>query len=241
MSGTATVVSRMSHPDFDEAEFRRMLDRNGYVYLDRVPEGFDHVEFLRRFGDFMPQYDGDLIWSVRPLKRFENMYHSLNTRPLTPHTECYEFPGTPPRYLGLWCIVPAADGGGQTTLADSRPFLESLTTQELAELSTRQYTFISADGVRDMELGRTAVHALYELREGRDPILRFSYNWVRHHDPYLLDMRDRVVRYFVEHHVAISIEPRAVLLWDNHRVLHSRTGFTDEGRHLRRVWLGETT
>lgn len=240
MDKTATNQSHLSYHEYHEAEFRSLLERNGYVYLDSVPGTFDHVEFCLQFGALMPQYDGQLVWSVKSQQRFQNMYHSLNTRALLPHTECYEFPGVSPRYLALWGLVRASDGGGQTTLADGREFLHTLTAGERAQLAIRRYAFISADGVQDMKLGRTARHPLYELRAGASPILRFSYNNVRHEDdPFLLDIRERVVRFFERHHVAINIEPRALLLWDNHRVLHSRTGYTDERRHLRRVWLAE--
>lgn len=240
MKSATHIASHLSHTEFDPAEFRRLLTENGYVYMNDIPEDFDHVGFLRGFGDLMPQYDGRKVWSVRAQQRFEHVYHSLNSRALLPHTECYEFPGVSPKYLGLWGLVPASDGGGQTTLADSRGFVATLTDEEKDRLSTLRYEFVSADGVLEMKLGRTATHPIRELRASRDPIFRFSYNNVRHgDDPFLLDMRERVVRYFEEHHVAVDIEPYAILLWNNHRVLHSRNAFTDVRRHLRRVWLAE--
>ena len=51
--------------------------------------------------------------------------------------------------------------------------------------------------------------------------------------------RERVVRFFNENRLAIDIAPNAVLLWDNYRVLHARTGYTNPRRHLRRVWISE--
>ncbi|MFJ9566874.1 TauD/TfdA family dioxygenase [Streptomyces fuscichromogenes] len=233
-------TSRLSFHQYDDAVFREMLDRNGYVYMDDVPEGFGHVEFFEAFGELLPQYAGEQIWSVKAEARFEDMYHSLNTRPLMPHTECYEFPGAAPRYLGLWCLVPAEDGGGQTTLADFRPFLDELTPDEFRLLTQKQYEFISADGVRSMDLGRTAVHPMYEERADAPPILRFSYNCVEHQDdPFLLDIRERMVKFFEQNHVAVDIQRNALLLWNNHRMLHARTGYTDARRHLRRVWIAD--
>lgn len=240
MKRIATAESRLSHPEYDSTEFQRLLDDNGYVYLSDVPEDFDHLAFLTSFGELMPQYDGRKVWSVKAEERFEHRYHSLNSRALLPHTECYEFPGVSPKYLGLWGIVQASDGGGQTTLADSRGFLTTLSSEEKEQLSKLFFDFFSADGVLDMKLGRTATHPLYELRQGRDPIFRFSHNNVKYADePFLIDVRERVVRYFEEHHVAADIEPHAILLWNNHRMLHSRNAYTDKRRHLRRVWLAE--
>lgn len=234
-------LSRLRHGgalDFDEV--KSSLSTHGYVYLDDVPEGFDHQAFLARLGPLMPQYDGELVWSIKAQKRFDDLYHSLNTKPLMPHTECYEFAGTPPKYLALWCLVPAADGGGQTTLADMYAFFGALSDAEQEQVRSRAYPFVSSAGVQDMELGRTAAHPLREEREGRLPIVRFSYNCVVHdEDPFLLDLRERAVRFFDREHVAIDFEENALLIWDNHRMVHSRTGYSDRNRHLRRVWLEE--
>jgi alpha-ketoglutarate-dependent taurine dioxygenase len=226
--------------EFDTDKFTQMLDHHGYVYLHDVPDGFDHVRFLAQFGPLMPQYDGAMIWSIKAETRFDNLYHSLNTKPLKPHTECYEFDGVPPKYLALWCLVPASDGGGHTTLADMHAFLDALTVDERHQLATRNYRFVSSSGVQDMALGRTAVHPIWENRAGVESIVRYSYNCVVHNDdPFLLDIRERVLRFFEAAHIAVDFEPNALLIWNNHWMTHSRTGYTDRRRHLRRVWLAE--
>lgn len=240
MQSQTLIASHLHFSDYDDDQFRALLRDNGYVYMDDVPGHFDHVAFFRGFGDLMRQYHGEYVWSVKAQERFQNMYHSLNTRPLMPHTECYEFADAPPRYLGLWCLVPADDGGGQTTLTDFAPFLASLTEAEFGQLASKQFTFVSANGVQEMNLGHTAVHPLYEERAGRLPIFRFSYNCVEDGgDPFLLEIRERVVKFFNENCLAIDIAPNALLLWDNYRVLHARTGYTNPRRHLRRVWISE--
>lgn len=235
------VRSRLPHDEADLAAVRDLLARNGYAYVDQVPEGFDHVEFFEAIGPLMPQYDGELIWSIQALERFDDLYHSLNTKPLLPHTECYEYDSIPPKYLALWCLVPNSDGGGQTTLADMYTFVDSLDDQERAHLSTHRYTYFSSSGVQDMELGRTAHRPFIEERPGRPPIVRFSRNNVDPAgDEVLADVLVRAVEYFDNEHVAVDFEPRAFLVWDNHRMTHSRTGYTDRRRHLRRVWLAES-
>ncbi|MBW0011524.1 MAG: TauD/TfdA family dioxygenase, partial [Pseudonocardiales bacterium] len=188
------VVSQLDYADLDLVRFQEMLDEHGYVYLHGVPTGFDHVQYLSQIGPLMPQYDGELIWSIKAQERFDDLYHSLNTKPLMPHTECYEFLGLPPKYLALWCLVPAADGGGQTTLSDLYRFLETLTAEEREKLASTKFPFVSSAGVQDMGLGKTAVHPLLEEREGRSPVMRFSYNCVAHRDdPFLLNVRERVL------------------------------------------------
>jgi alpha-ketoglutarate-dependent taurine dioxygenase len=234
------VVSQIDYAGLDLAEFKSLLDENGYVYLHGVPEDFDHVGYLKQIGPLMPQYDGELIWSIKAQERFDNLYHSLNTKPLMPHTECYEFLGLPPKYLALWCLVPAADGGGQTTLGDLHKFLETLTDEERGKLAETKFPFVSSAGVQDMGLGKTAVHPLLELREDKAPVMRFSYNCVVHEDDeFLLNLRERVLEFFTETHITADYEPNSLLIWNNHRMVHSRTGYTDRNRHLRRIWLSE--
>lgn len=240
MTTSRRVTSRLPFGELTVAAIQRLLDKNGYAYVDGVPEEFDHVEFLRQIGPLMPQYDGELIWSIKAQKRFDELYHSLNTKPLLPHTECYEFTGTPPKYLALWCLVPTAEGG-QTTLADMYGFVDTLTEQERARLAGNRFRFFSSSGVQDMELGREAEHPFIERRPQRPTIIRFSRNNVdAAGDDLLPRVLGQAVEYFDREHVAITFETRALLVWDNHRMVHSRTGYDDRRRHLRRVWLRET-
>jgi alpha-ketoglutarate-dependent taurine dioxygenase len=229
----------VAYRELEPARVTVLLNEHGYAYLDGIPEDFDHVAFLRQFGSFMPQYDGELIWSIKAQEHFDDVYHSLNTKPLMPHTECYEFDGLPPKYLALWCVVPAADGGGETMLADMYHFLDLLSDDERAHLAGQVCRFVSSPGLQEMDLGSAARHCMVALRAGRPSVVRFSYPCMSTDDPLLLDIRERVVRFFEENRVAIRFAPRALLIWDNHRMLHSRSGYTDRNRHLRRVWLAE--
>jgi len=105
-----TQLNRIGFDDIHTPVLSSALDEVGYVYVDGIPESFDHAGFLRtRLGPLLPQYDGETVWSIRPDQRFEGTYHSLNSRRLTPHTECYEWQDAPPKYLALWCLVPQDD------------------------------------------------------------------------------------------------------------------------------------
>lgn len=239
MTTAHAVTSHITHDQLTVPALKELLDTNGYAYVDQIPDEFDHVGFLQQVGPLMPQYDGELIWSIQAQERYANLYHSLNTKPLFPHTECYEFTGRPPKYLALWCLVPS-DDGGHTTLADMYHFAATLSNHERERLTTRRYMFNSSTGVQDMALGRTAEHPFIEEREGRPPIVRFSTNNVDPAgDDVLPSVLERAVSYFDEEHVAVGYDPNALLIWDNHRMTHSRTGYTDQRRHLRRVWLDE--
>ena len=236
-----TAPRRLGFDELAIASLQAELTEHGHIYIDGIPAGFDHAAFLAgQLGPLLPQYDGQTVWSIKAVKQFSDVYHSLNTRRLTPHTECYEWDGTPPRYLALWCVVPNAGPGGQTTLADGRTFLDSLGEPTRARLRSQEYRFVSSAGLQQMQLGRMARHPIVEERPGRDPILRFSCQCVHEPDPFFEDISIRMQEFFGSFAIEVEFAPRSLLIWDNHRMLHARNAFTDPRRHLRRVWIAET-
>ncbi|MEV0976599.1 TauD/TfdA family dioxygenase [Streptomyces sp. NPDC049915] len=112
--------------------FHQLMDEQGYVLMCNVPEAFDPVRFCRNLGRFVPNYTGAVVGDVRPEPGMDDVYHAGNTRPLTPHSEGYDFAVAPPRYIALWCVTPADGPGGETTLADTRPWVEALSAEERA-------------------------------------------------------------------------------------------------------------
>jgi len=219
------------------AEYQARLVRDGYLYVD-LPEGADHVAFAQRFGALMPQYDGKEIWSIKADPKFDNHYHSLNTKKLNPHTECYEYAGTPPRYLALWCIETASCGGGQTTLADAYAFVAGLPENEREYVRSKKFRYVSSSGIQASGLGKVAEHHMYDEHSEERPIVRFSFNCMdREGDPLMEDIATRCVKFFDDTHVSIHWRKNAFLIWDNYRMMHSRTSYEDRTRELGRVWL----
>ncbi len=227
------------HLDTQVEQYKEQLAKQGYIFLQQMPPDFDHLAFLQRFGRLLPQYDGQIVWSIKADPKFDDLYHSLNTKPLFPHTECYEFPGLPNKYQALWCVTPVSNGGGETTLADFYQFWNSLSPIEQAVLQ-REFNFHSSAGIRASNLGVVARHPPYSTTEAIEPIVRFSFNCMEYqHDPEMVDLAARVVRYFDENHLAFTWKQRDLLLWDNWRMLHSRTGYEDRERELKRVWMAK--
>src|SRR5687768_5719740 len=106
-------LSILSQVDFNERvipdeqlerTFHDMLAEHGYVLMTNVPDEFDPVRFCRKLGRFIPNYNGAIVGDVRPEPGMDDVYHAGNTRPLTPHTEGYDFEIVPPRYIALWCV-----------------------------------------------------------------------------------------------------------------------------------------
>ena len=217
--------------------YQQELSEQGFLHIKDLPENIDHYEFAQQFGELMPQYDGRYLWSIQADPKFDDHYHSLNTKKLSPHTECYEYPGEPPRYLALWCVVPASCQGGQTTLMKADQYFSRLNPEDVQHLSDNEYTFSSSSGIQESALGRSAQHRIL-TREDDNLLIRFSANCIdTSGDQRTQRILEDFVAYFEDNHVAIHWDKGDFLIWDNRRVVHSRTEYSDRARELRRVWL----
>ncbi|MDI2132422.1 TauD/TfdA family dioxygenase [Yinghuangia seranimata] len=222
----------------DLNEVRRLLDQEGYAYLAELPQGFDHLEFLSGLGEVLPQYDGRRVWDLVPEPGMDDVYHSRNTQALVPHTEGYELPGLPPRYVALWCVRPAEGVGGETTLADGYALLERFSPDDRAAMRDARYTWRSSEGLARKGIVIENRHPIVTRHRDRW-ILRFSENNVEPTGDQLLGRVIREgTRFFEREHRAVSIVRNGLLAWDNWRMIHSRNAFVDRGRHLKRVLLG---
>lgn len=218
--------------------FRQLLANNGYVLVVNVPDEFDHVAFLKELGDFVPTPTGTIVGDLKPEPDMDDTYHAQNRRSLVPHSEGYEYRGLPPRYMSLWCVTPAVGAGGETTMLDGYQILGQLTDSERQHFHETVYSWKSTDG-----LARRGVHHWVEhpvLEETEDGLVfRFSYNnlVVPDGDELARRLLEEGKSLYERSHVAVTYEPRDMIVWDNWRMVHSRNAFDDPGRHLKRVQI----
>lgn len=224
--------------DEDPTLVRQLLDEDGYVYVARVPDGFDYLSWLRRLGEPVKQYNGDLIREIKPDPDIgDDVYSASNIRELTPHTEAYEFEGLPPRYVALWCIQPAQGPGGETTLADGYRFLRQFSPDDQTAMRTRVYEWRSSPSLANLCVEMCARHPILEPHPD-GLVMRYSNQDVVHIDDDLLPRYiDGGRQFFEVNKLTIRIDRNALLIWDNWRMMHARNGFTDRNRHLRRVLI----
>lgn len=204
---------------------------------------------LKNFGQMMPQYDGNLRWEVRPRPGFEKIPYSQSSNGIGAHTEAPVL-SPPPKYLALHCRQQAQCGGGQTMLADGVEFCEQ--NGGVTRFQKLEVSFIAAPMP-----GCESKQSKFPLLSinGKDPVFRFSYNLFKYgdvnpsedavvesasafnQDQNLVDLAVAAENFFNNNGTAILIPDSAVLIWDNHRLMHSRTQFSDAKRHLTRYWL----
>ena len=218
----------------DLSHVNRALADSGYVYLAEVPAGFDYPDELSRLGPFVPQYSGELIRDIRPDSNLaRGMISADGFTDLRPHTEWYEFPGLPPRYVALWCVRPCLDEGGETTIADGYRLLELFSAGERERLAKELRSWRSHPTVG---VERVARHPILEQHDGV-LILRFSTLDLSIDDELTARYIEAGVEFFEKERFAIKMRRGSLLVWDNWRMIHARNSFTDPGRHLRRVLI----
>jgi len=223
----------------DIAAIRRLLKREGYAYLIDISDEFRYVIELTKLGKPIPHHENELVKDIKPDSRVEaGTYSALTMQKLPPHTEWYESPGVPPRYVALWCIRASHGEGGETTLADGYSFLREFSAQDQELMQERQYEW---HGLSNISGGPPAAAIDHPILEHHPDglIMRYSSQRLQRVEGDNLVSRyiDGGVSFFEAEHVSISITRNSVLLWDNWRMLHARNAFDDPERHLRRVLL----
>jgi hypothetical protein len=229
-------------------QLQTQLYRSGYLYLPALPNSLNWVQLAGQLtqAKLLLQDHGDRIYDVRANHQAPRTSDSKSTNPLRPHTDG-PHRAMPPHWLALYCRQDAACGGGYTQLTDGWELLRwQFSLAEQRQLMQQPYPF------RDKTGTQQAIAPLVEPGRGSSLRWRYSHNCLlfgepspdlgavpESIDPWLQTVTDRVTSFCRTCHVAIRLQPGSLLLWDNHRMLHFRTAFTDPNRHLQRLWLGE--
>jgi len=206
---------------------------------------------LARFGEIVPQFGGQETFEVALKPGFDKLPYSQSKNGIGPHTEAPVY-DPPPKYLVLHCHRQARCGGGHTLLADGFAFYGTLDPELKEWALNHPVTFTAAAEPGSKE--RRVHHASIMSDKDGAPVFRFSYNLFRFGDvnPSEADMaaadaRDdkepltRIAQmgeqFFKENMIPVLIPDESVLIWDNRRLMHARSQFSDPGRHLTRYWL----
>ncbi|MDY6783759.1 MAG: TauD/TfdA family dioxygenase [Cyanobacteriota bacterium] len=226
------------------------MEHNHFLYVESGDPNYDWIEFAKLVtGEELRLQYGKPIFHVRYEPEFLNFSDARGQKPLLPHTEATDYPN-PPKYLALWCKKPSNCGGGLTTFAYVKGFLETLSEATQKKLMETRHYFGATQGVHAKRT-EGATHPILSF-DGNKPIFRFSCNYIAYGDyspnpdclkpfapdPFLAEISDRFLEYFNENHMAIRMEQYSFLLWDNQCIAHSRTTYDDPTRQLDRIFLG---
>ncbi|MHC8304359.1 TauD/TfdA family dioxygenase [Pseudomonas sp. PB3P13] len=230
------------------------LAARGWAVL--TPDEFadDVVGTLQEFGQIIPQFNGQIAFAITRKPGYEALPYSQSMNGIGPHTEAPVY-GPPPRYLALHCHQQATCGGGHTGLVDGYRFLAFLQRTEPALrewIDDTPVEFVATAKPGEAAQRRVREYILTPTENG--DIFRFSYNQFHYGDvnPSEADLQQSQVEdsssplarfaklgedYFVQHNTPVLIPDGCLLIWDNWRMIHARSRYTDPARHLTRYWL----
>lgn len=207
---------------------------------------------LARFGAIVPQYNGEDTWDVRMKPGFEKVPYSQSLNGIGPHTEV-PVGNPPPRYLALHCHRQARCGQGHTHLADGAAFCRSLDADLQRYIHDVPVQFTAT--LKPGEKSRQTLSVPIMSEESGRQIFRFSYNQFRYgdvnpsedaltdvsqqpdHTGPLARLATLAAAYFESDAQPVLIPDGHLLIWDNHRLIHARSRYSDPARHLTRYWL----
>lgn len=223
----AAVVRQRSADTPPEDTTEPLIDAFAAIGLRVIGTHFGRVEDLRT--------DNTTNANTDQLGYTDAQIHLHTDQPFLEH---------PPRYQLLQCIRPA-DDGGDNLLADARAAFRHLEAHDARAADLLATVPVLFDR-RQKNFERQLLTPLVARRGDADFLVRSSYftlaphrlpfaetrEFYRAHDTFVRLLRDPA------HHVRVGLGRGDWLIYDNHRTLHARTGFTGP-RWLRGVYFDE--
>jgi len=229
----------------------RELAEQGWTLLQPEELSADLYQTLAPFGRVIPQFNGLYTFEVTLKPGFDDLPYSQSMNGIGPHTEAPVY-DPPPHYLVLHCHHQAPCGGGYTQLADGLEFLKTLPA-DLKDWIKHNPVAFNATAKPGETTRRVLEEYIFKANTEGD-IFRFSYNQFHYGDvnPSREDLSAPEARnsgtplgriaalgeqFFLEHSTPLLIPDGCVLIWDNWRLMHARSQYSDPKRHLTRYWL----
>lgn len=219
---------------------RKKLKSQGYLLLNVEDNFWALLAKEITKGKFLTQDYGEWCYDVKATPEFSHLADSKSSNLIQWHTD-NPHERKPTKYLALSCVCPAMEGGS-TLLSDTKLLLEKhLEQTEIKALSTRSYQWM------DKSLKNTINRPVLSHVMSK-PIWRFSQNILLKGNPspeidseiiadqYTQNLCDKIQRSLDKDHISIQLQKNDLLIFNNRRMLHSRTAFNGS-RHLKRLWL----
>lgn len=206
-------------------DLQEKLNDQGCLFfpgISRIPP----ENFLSKFGELRRQEDGRHYYRVKAGERLQ----PEDGGALMPHTDDFNSEGLPPRTVALYCIRPDQAARGHTLIADGYEWIGTLPATAVRTLERPR---------RYRKNGGYVIRPFLE-RQGGVLTLRVSFGHLTLADDQ--DMREIMAglyAWFTDNALAVNHVHGSLLLWDNWRMIHGRTAYSDLRRELRRYHLDE--
>jgi len=221
-------------PSLDFARHSRnvVFNEGALIISGMGPEALQ--SFIHSLGTVVKQHDGNDVFNVKPSASLGALYHSRTMNAVPPHTDGHDLP-LPPKLFLLLCVQPSAQQDGLTELSNVAALLESLSEGERSLISEHQFSFETKPSA--LVMNGAAVNA--SIFDPERDIFRYSYNYLSRQSsrPEVESLVEKISHFHDGHKQSVLLDEGDLLVCDNHRVLHSRTGFSGADRHLIRAWV----
>ena len=194
--------------------------------------------------------EGKIIWDVMPREYLDhtNTTFSEHSGEAEFHTDSQFFPN-PERYFSLWSLRHASDGGGVNGLLDARMItrrlvedrlgIESMVTLSETELPFRVPTVFTeqrTDAAAEVLMAPIFADTPY-IRYRKDTLQKGLLAKGMQLQPKVIRALQQVEAIIGDKDLTLRhfLQAGQVLFGNNHEILHNRTSFVDQQRHLLRV------
>jgi len=241
----AELVDRLPRVEFDVAtrdehhllDLYRKLRDYGFVVVEGGPAASGGVEAVANLIGDLGESAYTRIFDLSPSSSVKTMGNTHKAVP--PHTD-EAFRYSPPGINLLGCVRPACDGG-DTVLIDGFQVAAQLRHEDEAAFELLCRYGQSFNRIHPGELDQRTRQAMI-VRDDRDEVIGIRFH-TRSAGP--LDLPATRVRHYYaahrkfcelmmseKHQIRFQLQSGDCVAFDNHRVLHSRTAFSDPERFL---------
>ena len=201
---------------------------------EKSQENFISLSHL--FGNILrhDQSDEQGIFPITVMSNFPNYANTTNTD-LTLHTDG-SFEKVPPKVMAMHCEV-AANHGGLTQLVDGKLVYEYLSQTDPEGLMT----LFEPDIFTIKRANQSATRSIFTNKNGR------IYIAFRSDKIATISVHHRAIKAFTSiknfvnnpaNQIIFKLQPNQILVFDNNRILHGRTGFKiNDKRKLNGLWF----
>jgi len=240
------------HPLLHQGSRSVLLDARALLRSDLAVSKFFINVLASCFGEptATDQRDRLIAWEVAPRTNLSPGHRPTiteNHEAAAPHTDSSYRP-YPERYVALFVVRPAADGGGQSEIVDGRALINQLLEcsegRECARLlQTIKFPFRVPDSFVHPE-NRAIGEVVFAPVLATEPLIRFRYDSIIEGLEVHPQVDSKEARWAIDYlrgAIASAIDPVLalkagdLLLTNNHEILHGRTAFGSRNRLLIRV------
>lgn len=184
--------------------------------------------FASLFGSVVPEYDGGvLIKKIKLEAALENKIgrpSARDSRKFLLHTDL-SYIENPPSHFLFHCISSDTFAGGQSILVDFDTVLKELSDSSLEELMRPQYSFpvpYYCEGIGD-----SVTNSVIYKKDGNFYI-RYRRDGIKSSNRKAIIALSELDYHLNKSTRLLSIDPNSIVVFDNRRCLHGRTGFIEK-------------